>query len=120
MTCHVARRVDEFERRLRTERYQVTRAIDVEDVEMAGLEVHASGDVLDDAARELAYAVLARLEARDHHALAEIRAAEARLADGTYGRCQGCGRPIALARLRALPTARRCVGCEARRRPTDG
>ena len=113
MTCHAARRIDEFERRLRTERYQVSRAIDTEDVEMAGLEGHAPGDRLDDATREMAYALLARLEARDHHALAEIRAAEARLAGGTYGRCEGCGRQIALTRLRALPTARRCVGCEA-------
>lgn len=47
--------------------------------------------------------------ARDR--LAEVDAAVARLDDGTYGTCEGCGRPIARERLAALPTARRCVAC---------
>ena len=41
----------------------------------------------------------------------ELAAAEARLDAGTYGFCERCRRPIALARLRALPTARRCSRC---------
>lgn len=32
---------------------------------------------------------------------------------GTYGACEGCGRPIGLTRLRALPTATRCRDCAA-------
>ncbi|MEV7395766.1 TraR/DksA C4-type zinc finger protein [Aeromicrobium sp. NPDC092404] len=43
--------------------------------------------------------------------LAEIDAARARLDDGTYGRCETCGRPIADGRLEARPVARTCVGC---------
>ena len=45
--------------------------------------------------------------------LAEIDAAEQRLADGTYGTCQVCGRPIAAARLEARPEARTCLPCAA-------
>ena len=45
--------------------------------------------------------------------LAEIDAAEQRLADGTYGVCQVCGRPIAAARLEARPDARTCLVCAA-------
>ena len=41
--------------------------------------------------------------------LAEIDAARARVADGTYGRCEVCGRPIAPARLEAMPSATRCI-----------
>jgi DnaK suppressor protein len=44
--------------------------------------------------------------------LAEIIAASRRLADGTYGHCETCGRPIDEDRLRAVPWARRCVADE--------
>jgi DnaK suppressor protein len=43
--------------------------------------------------------------------LAELDAASARLAAGTYGRCERCGRPIDPARLDARPEARTCVAC---------
>ena len=43
--------------------------------------------------------------------LAEIAGARTRLADGSYGRCPRCGRAIGTERLRARPTARRCIRC---------
>ena len=43
--------------------------------------------------------------------LSEIDAALHRLDEGTYGRCEVCGQPIAAARLEARPVARTCVGC---------
>ena len=43
--------------------------------------------------------------------LAEVDAALERLADGSYGTCVVCGRPIPLERLAARPTAAACVGC---------
>ena len=43
--------------------------------------------------------------------LAEIDAAEDRLAQGRYGLCERCGLPIALGRLEARPTARTCIAC---------
>jgi DnaK suppressor protein len=47
-------------------------------------------------------------------ALAEVEAAIGRLSDGTYGRCERCGQPIAPARLEAKPAARRCIACASR------
>ena len=47
--------------------------------------------------------------------IVELEAAHARLAEGTYGTCERCGRPIAPARLEARPEARTCVACAARR-----
>ena len=41
--------------------------------------------------------------------LREIDATLARIADGTYGRCEVCGEPIAAGRLEARPAARTCV-----------
>ena len=52
------------------------------------------------------------LVSRDLHELAEVEAALARMADGTYGECSDCGLPIPSARLTAYPTARRCVACQ--------
>ena len=43
--------------------------------------------------------------------LTEVDDALARLAAGTYGECEVCGRPIAPERLEVLPVTRRCVGC---------
>ena len=48
-------------------------------------------------------------QTREH--LDEVDAALARVADGTYGRCETCGQPIPAARLEARPVARRCVTC---------
>lgn len=43
--------------------------------------------------------------------IADIRAALARIEDGSYGICSSCGEEIAPARLEALPTATRCIRC---------
>ena len=49
--------------------------------------------------------------------LTELDRATDRLADGTYGRCAGCGAPIAAERLEALPATTTCIRCAERRRP---
>jgi DnaK suppressor protein len=48
--------------------------------------------------------------------LEEIDAALARLGDGTYGLCEDCRKPVPEGRLEIIPYARRCVGCQQRRR----
>jgi RNA polymerase-binding protein DksA len=48
--------------------------------------------------------------------IADIDAALARLADGSYGGCEQCGRPIGAERLAARPATRLCLTCAARRR----
>ena len=57
---------------------------------------------------------LAALRAHAQEHLTEVEAALARLHDDRYGRCEVCGRPIATARLEALPATRSCVTCAAR------
>jgi DnaK suppressor protein len=53
-------------------------------------------------------------QAREH--LTTIDSALSRLDQGGYGRCEGCGQPIAPERLAARPTATRCVACAGARR----
>lgn len=52
-------------------------------------------------------------QARDH--LAELDAADARAADGSYGICEVCGDRITPERLEARPVARACVRCASGR-----
>lgn len=51
---------------------------------------------------------------RDQQELQDVRAALQRIADGEYGECIDCGKPIAVARLQAFPTAKRCIDCQTR------
>ncbi|MEH3089646.1 MAG: TraR/DksA C4-type zinc finger protein [Microbacterium arborescens] len=46
--------------------------------------------------------------------LAEVGASLARVAAGTYGVCESCGRDIPAARLEVRPHATRCVACASR------
>lgn len=41
--------------------------------------------------------------------LDDVEAAIARLAEGTYGSCAVCGKPIAVDRLEAMPATRWCI-----------
>lgn len=60
--------------------------------------------------RAQATALLADARAR----LAELDEVASRVASGTYGTCERCGRPIGAERLEVRPTARRCVTCARR------
>ena len=51
---------------------------------------------------------------RDHDELEAVRAALARIEDGSYGACQDCGADIGLPRLHAFPAALRCIGCQTK------
>ena len=44
---------------------------------------------------------------------AQIRAALARIDNGTYGTCANCGAEIGAERLEAQPVATRCIKCAA-------
>lgn len=70
-------------------------------------------DWLDRAATEESAGILHRLSESERLELAEIDAALERIARGTYGSCEECGGAIGRQRLRAIPEARHCIGCEA-------
>lgn len=60
-----------------------------------------------DRERDLALSAQARVEVDEiDHALAKV-------ANGSYGICEGCGQPIPRARLKALPHARLCIACKS-------
>ena len=51
---------------------------------------------------------------RDAGELRDVESALTRVADGTYGECVECAKPIPYARLAANPSAARCVPCQER------
>ncbi len=53
-----------------------------------------------------------RLGDRDRRLAAKIEAALERLEKGTFGVCEGCGKPIASARLKARPVTTFCIDCK--------
>ena len=51
---------------------------------------------------------------RDLRELRDLDAAQHRMRTGDYGECRDCGGEIEFARLRANPTAVRCIVCQTR------
>jgi len=88
-----------------------------EDVERAREESYGEvagpvTDSADEAVADLLSDLGGAEVARDMSVLRELEAALARIDDGSYGRCASCGLEIEQARLRANPTATRCVACQ--------
>jgi DnaK suppressor protein len=52
------------------------------------------------------------LEENLRRSLAEVRAALARMEDGSYGACHSCREQIPEPRLEAVPTASLCISCK--------
>jgi DnaK suppressor protein len=56
---------------------------------------------------------LEAIENSEMHEIHQIQEALNRISDGTYGICAQCGADIDPRRLKALPTATRCILCAA-------
>lgn len=86
------------------------------DAELSGLREAAPSAEVEEGARVRSdEEALLRLGEAERHELGRIDAAIARLDQGSFGVCADCGEEIELRRLRALPQAIRCQGCEEAR-----
>jgi DnaK suppressor protein len=77
-----------------------------------GKSSQPAGDAADaafDSSGEEIASQLAELEAKE---LAQVERALRRLKQGTYGKCEGCGTKIPVARLNALPYSTLCIKCQ--------
>jgi DnaK suppressor protein len=104
----------DFRQQLTAMRRSLARTVATTDEELATLEAPQPGEFAEGAATSVIGDLLSRLDGRERHELDEIDAAQRRLEAGVFGVCEGCHRAIPLARLRAVPTARRCATCQAR------
>ncbi len=76
------------------------------------LREQTAGDLVDvalDSAQNELSSQLAEVESRE---LAMIENALEKMRTGHYGKCEGCGTRIPLARLNALPYATTCIDCQ--------
>ncbi len=69
-------------------------------------------DQLDAALAEVALAADFAVVRQDVQDVRDILAAQQRIASGSYGSCVDCGVDIGYERLKAYPTAKRCIGCQ--------
>lgn len=66
-------------------------------------------DIVDDSVADLLSDINATVVSRYIRELRDVEAAQERMHEGEYGVCDECGEDIPFARLRAYPTATRCV-----------
>jgi DnaK suppressor protein len=79
--------------------------------DLSGADQHMADAGTETFEREKDMSILSGVEAE----LADVEWALRRLADGTYGTCQACGRPIGAARLDARPATRFCIEDQSRK-----
>jgi RNA polymerase-binding protein DksA len=77
-------------------------------IELAG----RATDPADESVADLIADTGAALVHRHVEELRDIEAALRRMAEGGYGECSDCGAEIGFGRLKAYPTAERCVRCQ--------
>ena len=75
------------------------------------LHQERTGDILDAAADTMQDERNSQLVEAESRELNAINRAIARHGRGTYGDCEGCGKPIPRSRLRAIPYAIDCIDC---------
>lgn len=91
-------------------REELTRSDSEQYATLAG-QVHDAGE---ESVADLLSDINAAVLGNSIKALREIEAAQERLQQGTYGRCEECGEEIPLARLQAYPAARLCIADQER------
>jgi DnaK suppressor protein len=72
-----------------------------------------TGDSVDEASRSIEKELLFELSDNERVNLDQIEASLRKIDKGTYGLCESCRKPIAKARLNALPFARYCIDCQS-------
>ena len=101
----------DVQRELDSLRQGLERSLEDETEEQGSAENHLGDLATETFNREMEVT----LEDNARDLLGQYDAALARLADGTYGRCVDCGRPIEAERLEALPYVATCIE-DARKR----
>jgi len=108
----LARMLDNRQRALLEEvRTELERSGEQHYIDLAG-RVTDSGD---QAAADLLVDLDAEIIDRQVKELRDIDAAKERLRTGSYGDCTDCGQEVGFERLRAYPTAKRCIDCQTKR-----
>lgn len=85
-------------------------AQEAQERELSSADQHPAELATETIERELDQSVVLHVQME----LTEVQAAVAKLEAGTYGLCEACAKPIADARLEAMPAARYCIEDQAK------
>jgi RNA polymerase-binding transcription factor len=111
-----SKEIEDLKGRLEQEQVELREQLStIEEEAFAATQSELSGDVgLDDESADAGTATFERekdlsIENNVRDLLAKIDRALARIADGSYGTCERCGKPIEKARIKALPYVDLCI-----------
>ncbi len=105
------KQVDDERARLRQDiREELTRSDDEQYATLAG-QVHDAGE---ESVADMLVDINTAVLSNSIKALRDIEAAQERLREGTYGRCEECGEDIPFERLHANPSAKLCLADQER------
>ncbi|UCF69962.1 MAG: TraR/DksA C4-type zinc finger protein [candidate division WOR-3 bacterium] len=107
-----------FEKLLIAERERVLKELEYESDQIARTQLEASGDLAaysnhmaDQGTETERREITSQIISSRRDTLFEINHALRKIAQGTYGVCERCGKPIPKRRLKFLPQARLCMKC---------
>jgi DnaK suppressor protein len=69
-------------------------------------------DEIDNAVAESSSSFTGKIREREERLLAKVDRMLAKIGQGTYGECEGCGDEIGVKRLVARPVASLCIACK--------
>jgi len=106
--------LDHSRQRLLAQRQQIVKRLFEVEADLSTLTAEHEIERTDQVQLDVPEEVLAKLDDQSRREVEEIDDALARIDAGTYGRCITCGHLIPGARLEVMPTAQRCMPCQAR------
>lgn len=103
--------VEDFRAKLLAQRRELFRQAAQTEDELLWLETDVEREPMERGQTETMVRLLDRLDERAKREIEAIDFVLTRIEAGSYGRCDGCGKAIPEARLRAMPTATTCLVC---------
>ena len=102
---------EDFRGKLLAQRRELFRQAVQTEEDLLWLETDVEREPMERGQTETIVRLLDRLDERAKREIEAIDLALTRIEAGSYGRCDGCGKAIPEARLRAMPTATTCLLC---------
>ena len=106
--------IDYFQNMLQNELDALMAKAGIAVLELIGSDYTNEADPLDRATEEESRNHQLRIRGRESRLIAKIKKSLQAIEEGTYGVCEECEEPIAIARLKARPVTNYCIGCKTK------
>lgn len=104
----------EFRKFLEDRKNTLLQHIENVGAELSYLDQSRPPELSEEAQEEAAAISLKALDERERQELEDILLAIEKLDNKTYGTCDNCEEPIAMARIKYLPSVRYCISCQTK------